>query len=154
MSKNIYKSPIGNLQIEDDGNNITSIEFITNSDERGLENTAKNVTKLFEQLDEYFSGKRRGFSISYNLDGTDFQKRVWKALEQIPYGETKSYKDIATAIGNRRASRAVGTACKKNPLPIIIPCHRVIGSDGSLTGFGGGLNMKSWLLEHENNNKS
>ncbi len=108
---------------------------------------------LYGQLLEYLSGKRKSFDFKYRLYGTDFQKKVWNALCDIPYGETRSYKDIAIAIGNPKASRAIGMANNKNPITIAVPCHRVIGSSGKLVGYAGGLDMKTRLLEMEKNNK-
>lgn len=102
-----------------------------------------------EQLKAYFAGDLTGFDLLLNPRGTDFQLKVWQALIQIPYGETRSYGDIAEMVGKPEASRAVGAANGQNPLPIVIPCHRVIGSDGGLTGFGGGLECKKFLLSHE-----
>ncbi|MZP30696.1 methylated-DNA--[protein]-cysteine S-methyltransferase [Heliobacterium undosum] len=102
-----------------------------------------------QQLDEYFQGARQSFSLALALQGTAFQRRVWEALAAIPFGETRSYREIAEAIGNPKAVRAVGGANHNNPVGIIVPCHRVIGSDGSLTGYGGGLWRKEWLLNHE-----
>lgn len=102
-----------------------------------------------EQLKAYFAGDLTGFDLLLNPRGTDFQLKVWQALIQIPYGETRSYGDIAVMVGKPEASRAVGAANGQNPLPIVIPCHRVIGSDGGLTGFGGGLECKKFLLSHE-----
>ncbi len=103
-----------------------------------------------KQVVEYFDGVRKDFAIKVAPTGTDFQKKVWQELTVIPYGEVRSYKDIAIAVGNEKASRAVGMANNKNPIPIIIPCHRVIGSDGSLVGFARGLDFKRRLLVHEN----
>jgi methylated-DNA-[protein]-cysteine S-methyltransferase len=102
-----------------------------------------------EQLDGYFDGTRRAFDLEFAPRGTAFQRSVWKALEAIPYGETATYRDVATAVGNDRATRAVGLANNRNPIALLVPCHRVIGADGSLTGYGGGLEMKAWLLDHE-----
>lgn len=102
--------------------------------------------RLICELSEYFQGRRTEFSVPLNPSGTQFQKQVWKALREIPYGETRSYKEIAEVIGNPKACRAVGMANHKNPLPILVPCHRVIGSDGSLTGYAGGLEIKKKLL--------
>jgi methylated-DNA-[protein]-cysteine S-methyltransferase len=102
-----------------------------------------------EQLDAYFDGTRRDFDLGFAPSGTTFQLAVWRALEAIPYGTTATYRDVATAVGNERATRAVGLANNRNPIALLVPCHRVIGADGSLTGYGGGLEMKSWLLEHE-----
>jgi methylated-DNA-[protein]-cysteine S-methyltransferase len=101
------------------------------------------------QLREYFAGTRRTFDLPLELEGTDFQRRTWLRLAEIPYGETRSYGEQARRLGVPRAARAVGAANGANPLPIVLPCHRLIGADGSLTGFGGGLDVKRWLLEHE-----
>ncbi|MCH5249925.1 MAG: methylated-DNA--[protein]-cysteine S-methyltransferase [Lachnospiraceae bacterium] len=105
-----------------------------------------------KQLKEYFAGKRREFDLPISLHGTDFRKKVWNVLRSIPYGETLSYGEVAAQIGNPKASRAVGGANNKNPVMIIVPCHRVIGADGSLTGFGGGLPAKEYLLAMEKGN--
>ena len=102
-----------------------------------------------EQLEEYFAGTRRTFDLPLELEGTDFQRRAWLGLAAIPYGETRSYGEQARRLGVPRAARAVGAANGANPLPIVLPCHRLIGADGSLTGFGGGLDVKLWLLEFE-----
>ena len=102
-----------------------------------------------EQLRQYFQGKRKQFSLPLDLEGTDFQKQVLRAVQEVLYGTTQSYKEIAQKIGNPRAVRAVGNANRTNPLPIIIPCHRIIGSDGSMTGYGGGIDLKRKLLEFE-----
>ncbi|HAG52431.1 MAG TPA: cysteine methyltransferase [Alphaproteobacteria bacterium] len=101
------------------------------------------------QLEEYFAGSRTAFDVKLNQDGTDYQKKVWSALQQIPYGELHSYKDVAIAIGNDKASRAVGMANSKNPIPLIVPCHRVVGADKKLTGFAHGLEIKAKLIELE-----
>jgi O-6-methylguanine DNA methyltransferase len=101
------------------------------------------------QIREYFDGKRTVFSVPLDLRGTEFQKKVWKALAEVPYGKTASYASIARRIRNPKATRAVGAACGANPISIVIPCHRIVGKDGSLTGFGGGLGMKKKLLEFE-----
>ncbi|MCD8015323.1 MAG: methylated-DNA--[protein]-cysteine S-methyltransferase [Lachnospiraceae bacterium] len=104
---------------------------------------------VYRQVQEFLAGKRRNFDVKYCLNGTDFQMKVWAALRQIPYGETRSYKQIAEALGQPKAVRAVGMANNKNPLMLLIPCHRVIGSDGSLVGYAGGLEMKQALLAAE-----
>jgi len=101
------------------------------------------------QLDEYFAGIRRAFELTFAPTGTPFQLTVWRALEGIEYGTTASYRDVATAVGNAKATRAVGLANNRNPIALFVPCHRVIGANGSLTGYGGGLEMKAWLLAHE-----
>ncbi|XPV76129.1 MAG: methylated-DNA--[protein]-cysteine S-methyltransferase [Desulfovibrio sp.] len=106
-------------------------------------------TTIIDQIHEYFTGKRNIFDIDLNPQGTDFQKTVWKALSEIPYGTTCSYKDIAIKIGNPKASRAIGMANSKNPIPLIVPCHRVVGANGKLTGFAHGLKSKETLINHE-----
>ena len=107
-----------------------------------------------EQLDRYFAGELTSFDVEMDLRGTVFQQRVWAELCEIPYGETISYGELAARIGNANASRAVGLANGRNPISIIVPCHRVIGADGSLTGYGGGLDRKTWLLEHESTTRA
>lgn len=107
------------------------------------------LRKAVQQLEEYFSGQRKEFDLSYDVDGTEFQKKVWNQLRKIPYGQTKSYRDVAHSIGNEKAVRAVGTANGRNPLSIFVPCHRVIAADGTLGGYGGGLPLKTKLLELE-----
>lgn len=108
------------------------------------------LQEAVDQLKEYFDGKRTQFALTLNPEGTDFQKRVWKQLMEIPFGKTKSYQEIANQLEDPKVIRAAATANGKNPIAIIIPCHRVIGSDGSLTGYAGGLHRKRWLLDHEN----
>ena len=150
MTYYIYDSPFGKIVIESDGDAITSVKMQSHMDSAG-EKKASTLTDIAAmQLDEYFVGKRKKFDIPLNPHGTEFQLSVWKALQAIPYGKTRSYKQIAQAIGNPKACRAVGLANNKNPIWIIIPCHRVIGADGDLTGYGGGLKMKKKLLEIEN----
>lgn len=120
------------------------------TDEAGPGGTPKpEMAVLLEQLRQYFAGSRKGFTVKLRLEGTEFQKRVWQALLSIPYGETRSYKDIAIQIGKPQACRAVGGAIHNNPIGIIVPCHRVIGADGSLTGYAGGLHYKEFLLKLE-----
>ncbi|MDQ0271858.1 methylated-DNA--[protein]-cysteine S-methyltransferase [Cytobacillus purgationiresistens] len=146
-----YKSPVGMLEIEGSEEAICSILFTDREIvENQLTEDAPQVMKdCIQQLDEYFKGERQEFSLPYVLNGTAFQQSVWQALTEIPYGQTGSYKDIATAISNERAVRAVGSANGKNKLTIIIPCHRIIGTNGTLTGYAGGLDRKKWLLAHE-----
>ena len=146
-----YESPIGVIEIIGTNEAISSILF---SEEDKMVNFSQDetppvLTECYTQLDEYFKGDRRDFSFSYQFEGTDFQKTVWKALIDIPYAEIGSYKDIAVSIGNDKAIRAVGSANGKNKLSIVIPCHRIIGSNGKLTGYAGGLWRKEWLLQHE-----
>lgn len=117
--------------------------------QKALLQTTELLSMTTIQLDEYFQGKRTTFSLPFKLTGTPFQLAVWKELQNIPYGQTTSYKEIAQKINKPKACRAVGMANNKNPLPIIIPCHRVIGSNGKLIGYAGGLNLKNYLLELE-----
>jgi methylated-DNA-[protein]-cysteine S-methyltransferase len=107
------------------------------------------VQQCIAELNQYFCGKRKRFSVLLNPGGTEFRRLVWHALREIPFGQTKSYRDVAMAIDRPRSAHAVGGAVGRNPIAIIVPCHRVIGSDGSLTGYAGGLDRKQWLLEHE-----
>ena len=142
-----YNSPIGILEIIASDNAVISAMFI--EDMKEITSESQILKEAIKQFDEYFKGTRKDFDIKCEVRGTEFQKKVWKALMEIPYGVTMSYKEMAIAIGNIKATRAVGNANSKNIISIIIPCHRVIGSDKSLTGYAGGLNRKKWLLEHE-----
>lgn len=146
----VYHSPVGEIQLDWENGEVTALK---NAD-AGIRADAPNelTERVFRQLDEYFAGTRRAFDFPYRLHGTPFQEKVWAALREIPYGETRSYKDIAEAIGHPKAFRAVGMANHANPLFIAIPCHRVIGANGSLVGYGGGLEMKKALLELERAN--
>jgi methylated-DNA-[protein]-cysteine S-methyltransferase len=149
----LFRSPLGILRLTSDGRFLTGIEFpqrqqVQHPVFRGTETMAP-FGEICQQLSEYFDGTRREFLIPIRMEGTEFQKKVWKALTTIPYGSTVSYGQLATMIGNPKACRAVGLANGRNRVPIIIPCHRVIGSNGTLTGFGGGLPNKQWLLDWE-----
>ncbi|BDR64361.1 methylated-DNA--protein-cysteine methyltransferase [Clostridium tetani] len=145
-----YQTEIGKIYIVENGTAITHLYF---NEYPLLDNFKKNETELikkaYNQLKEYFLGKRKEFDLPLLPEGTDFQQRVWKALREIPFGETKSYGEIAKNIGNPKAARAVGMANNKNPISIFIPCHRVIGSNGKLVGYGGGLKIKEYLLKIE-----
>lgn len=151
--KNIwhYNFPVGRLWIAEENDAITYIEF--NKDENVLVDynfmETSLIKKASKQLKEYFNGEREIFDLPLAPQGTEFQKKVWQVLQNIPYGETRSYKEIATIVGNPKASRAVGMANNRNPIAIIIPCHRVIGHNGSLTGYAGGLSIKEYLLNLE-----
>lgn len=143
----LYDSPAGRLWIAEENGAITDIRYGPVHDAEVLETPL--LRSAFEQLSAYFNGSRRLFDLPLNAAGTAFQKSVWQALLNIPYGETRSYSDIARAVGNVRACRAVGMANNKNPIAVIIPCHRVIGADGRLAGYSGGLDIKRLLLELE-----
>ena len=142
-----YISPIGNILITADEKFILTVSFTDEAVNFCEKNDVINLAIL--QLDEYFGGMRKAFDLPLNPTGTEFQKRVWNELAKIPYGETRTYKEIAKAMGNENSSRAVGNANNKNPIAIIIPCHRVIGTSGKLVGYAGGLEKKKKLLEME-----
>lgn len=148
MESCIIKSPLGFTKIMGDEHGITSVTVLY-SDEIITDIIPVELEDCVIQLNEYFEGTRKIFDLKLNALGTDFQKKVWKQLEQIPYGKTISYLELSKQLGDVKAIRAIANANGKNPLWIIIPCHRVIGSDGSLTGYAGGLHRKKWLLEHE-----
>ena len=140
-------SPLGLLRINASDKGITNILFIDDQPSHTHSNTIIDQCKF--QLSQYFDRKSFSFSVPMDTSGTHFQQSVWQALINIPYGEVASYRDIANSIHNPKAVRAVGAANGKNPISIIVPCHRVIGSDGSLTGYAWGIERKKWLLEHE-----
>ena len=145
-----YSSPIGFIEITGNENGIASLYFVDNKNKNSIE-IHPSLKECVFQLDEYFNGIRKEFVLKLDLKGTEFQKKVWKQLEKIPFGKTKSYLQISKQIGDSNATRAVGNANGSNPISILIPCHRVIGSNGKLTGYGGGLWRKEWLLNHEKN---
>jgi methylated-DNA-[protein]-cysteine S-methyltransferase len=143
------KTPLGIAQISGDANGISAISILDSEKEISAEIPA-TLQLAVRELGAYFSSKQTDFTFKINPKGTDFQQRVWKELAQIPYGKTVSYLELSKKLGDTKAIRAVASANGKNPLWIVVPCHRVIGSDGSLTGYAGGLWRKKWLLEHEN----
>lgn len=148
MNSQIYKSPVGNLLITADEKHIISIRPCSKEEER----PSPLTDKAAKQLSEYFEGARKSFSLPLSPYGTDFQKRVWSQMQNIPYGETMSYGEIAENIGGKGYARAVGNAANKNPVIIVIPCHRVVGANGNLTGYNYGTKMKKFLLETEKKN--
>ncbi len=152
MNFAIYDSPLGKIRIEHEDNTVVFLKKL-NEDPKNLGEKTPFTDSVFTEVQEYFDGKRKDFTFNYEMRGTDFQKKVWKALCDIPYGETCTYKDIAKAVGNEKASRAVGLANNKNPVTIVVPCHRVIGSSGKLVGYAGGLSMKEYLLKMESENR-
>jgi methylated-DNA-[protein]-cysteine S-methyltransferase len=169
LTRTTMESPIGLLTLVANDLSIVAIRWDTETD--GGEPDAHNpvdvklgdrfidvaagsgehavLDRAVEQLQEYFAGERIDFDLPLDPDGTAFQKQAWDALVRIPFGETISYGDQAVMLGDKNKSRAVGAANGKNPIPIVVPCHRVVGSNGHLTGFAGGLNVKAWLLDHE-----
>ena len=148
MEKSYYKSPIGILEIICENEYLTSLKLVKQAGKTNKETTLIKTIKT--QLGEYFSGKRNNFDIKIYPKGTEFQKKVWDELLNIPYGNAKSYSEIAATIGNKNAQRAIGSACNKNPIMIIIPCHRVISKNGNLGGFAYGNFVKQELLKIEN----
>lgn len=142
-----YESGVGKIWIQADEKSITRISYYEIKDALIQETTL--IKEAFKQIEEYLDGKRTVFELPLNAQGTPFQKKVWKALQNIPFGETRSYKQIAEVVGNPQACRAVGLANNKNPISIAIPCHRVIGTNGKLVGYAGGLKAKEKLLRIE-----
>lgn len=153
-----YSSPLGILMVTEENGAITGLELSEKNSKpakRSIDSSEQKNTPLIalakSQLEEYFQGARKTFTLPLQPAGTPFQRKVWDALCTIPYGETRSYKEIALQIQNPRGCRAVGMANHRNPIMIVIPCHRVIGSSGALVGYAGGLDIKEWLLRHEKN---
>lgn len=142
-----YDSPVGKIEIICTEDAVISLMFVDT--ERYICKTNNFTKNVIMQLDQYFKGTRQAFQLKIDLQGTNFQNKVWNELLKIPYGTTISYKDLAEKIGNINSSRAVGNANGKNIVWILIPCHRVVGSNGNLTGYAGGIDKKQWLLEHE-----
>ncbi|SRX52803.1 methylated-DNA--[protein]-cysteine S-methyltransferase [Aequorivita sp. CIP111184] len=157
MKTAFLNTPIGILELKGDANGLASLLF-KDSDETNisekvstelLETVPAELQETVSQLQEYFEGKRKEFNLKLSPTGTDFQRKVWRQLQKIPFGKTTSYQQMANQLGDQKVIRAAASANGKNPISIIIPCHRVIGSDGSLTGYAGGLHRKKWLLEFE-----
>jgi methylated-DNA-[protein]-cysteine S-methyltransferase len=144
-----YHSPIGTLIIRHNQQQILGLQF--SEEDAETQNLAATAfeQKIIDELDHYFTGRPMPFLVPVKTEGSDFEQRVWAAVRQIPYGQTLSYMDIASSLGNPNAVRAVGRANACNPVPILIPCHRVIGSNQKLTGYSGGIKRKEWLLKHE-----
>ena len=151
-----YGTIIGKISIVETSISITNVDFVNNINNIQIKDIAVNETPLLKeaekQLQQYFEGNRKYFDLSLSPVGTEFQKSVWKVLQTIPYGATWSYKQVAEKIGSPKAARAVGMANNRNPISIFIPCHRVIGANGKLVGYGGGLDIKRRLLNIENQN--
>ncbi len=149
MKQVIINTPLGRSKIIGNENGISSV-VVLDSDMTLSTAIPEGLKDCVIQIEQYFKGTRKEFELKLNPKGTEFQKRVWNELIKIPFGKTISYLDLSKKLGDPKAIRAVASANGKNPIWIIIPCHRVIGSDGSLTGYAGGLNRKKWLLDHEN----
>ena len=148
METAYLKTPIGYAEFVGDADGLASVTVF--DDEKPIDIVPEVLEDAIYQFTEYFEGKRQIFDLKLNPQGTDFQKRVWDALLKIPFGKTTSYLDLSKTLGDVKAIRAVAAANGKNPLWIIVPCHRVIGSNGDLIGYAGGLHRKKWLLDHEN----
>lgn len=146
-----YKSPLGWVFIDSDGEVLTAIRCLDSTEHEAddFDKLAKVIQDAIKQLDEYFAGARQEFDLPLGQKGTPFQQKVWLKLLDIPFGKTTSYLKLSRDLGDEKAIRAVGTANGRNHLWVVVPCHRVIGSDGSLIGYAGGLWRKQWLLEHE-----
>lgn len=142
-----YPSPVGELEIQSEEDAITLVGFLRKSKKSEIRTPI--IQTCIQELTEYFSGKRKHFTVKIELHGSAFQQSVWNKLLEIPYGKTTYYADIAAKVGDMHAAQAVGLANGQNPIAILVPCHRVIGKDGSLVGYGGGLDKKIWLLRHE-----
>jgi len=153
MKYSYIQSPLGDMLVTRDDDGITGLDLPISRYPRRVQDDWQRDDDAFDdirtQLAEYFAGDRQDFDLPLNAGGSRFQSLVWQALVEIPYGETTSYGKVAVSIGHPDGPRAVGLANGQNPIPIIVPCHRVIGADGSLTGYGGGLDAKRWLLDHE-----
>lgn len=151
MSYEIYSTPIGDITIADNGTAITHIHFGSPDGlpDFGTQLATELTDRAFAQLTEYFAGTRTDFDLPLCPKGTEFQQKIWRALQTVPYGETRTYGEIAAQTGNPKASRAVGMANHHNPIAIVIPCHRIIGKNGTLTGYAGGLDIKQTLLHLE-----
>lgn len=151
-------SPIGELLLLGDGESVHGLLMNGDGEFEGRKSDLTQDQNAFsgtiEQLEQYFAGDRRSFALSLEPEGTEFQRAVWKALAAIPFGETRSYGEIAVAVGRPKAARAVGMANNRNPIAVIVPCHRVIGAGGALVGYAGGLERKTWLLDHEREARS
>jgi methylated-DNA-[protein]-cysteine S-methyltransferase len=148
METAYIKTPLGIAKIMGDENGISVISIADNGEFSSIIPTI--LQEAVSQINDYFEGKITGFTFKLNPSGTEFQQKVWKGLLEIPFGKTMSYLELSKKLGDVKAIRAVASANGKNPLWIVVPCHRVIGTDGSLTGYAGGLWRKKWLLEHEN----
>lgn len=142
-----YESPIGLIEVGATAEALVTLYFVEAP--RHVADSSPLLTMIIEQIAEYFAGTRTSFTMPLHFIGTAFQQRVWQQLLTVPYGQTVAYQEIANALGNPKAVRAVGAANGQNPISIIAPCHRIIGSNGALIGYGGGLWRKEWLLRHE-----
>lgn len=153
LQTTLFKTPIGVAKITGDANGIQSISITDDHGNFSTDEIPSDLKECVTQLKEYFDGTRKDFDLKINPKGTEFQQKVWKSLLEIPFGKTTSYLQQSKNFGDVKAIRAIASANGKNPLWIVVPCHRVLGTDGSLTGYAGGLWRKKWLLNHESKNK-
>lgn len=153
MYKGYYQSPIGIVEILTDSDSVVELSFTEQKAGETAADAPEILKAALQQIEEYFQGSRKSFDLKLNAKGTEFQQKVWQQLIQVPYGNTACYGEIAAAVGNQKASRAVGGANNKNRIAIVIPCHRIVGADGSMTGYAGGIWRKEWLLQHEKERK-
>jgi methylated-DNA-[protein]-cysteine S-methyltransferase len=157
MAEALIETPIGTLYAVASDEGLQRLDFVRDTESRSVSAAATGsltpaeriLAETERQLSEYFAGERRDFDLPLAPEGSDFRKRAWQAIASIPFGETASYATVAVDAGAPGAYRAAGTACATNPIAVIVPCHRVVGSDGALHGYGGGLDTKTWLLRHE-----
>jgi methylated-DNA-[protein]-cysteine S-methyltransferase len=149
LTERVIPSPIGSLRLRADERALLELCFDGPEPTRASQDAHAVLDRAEAELEEYFAGRRTEFTVPLRMASTSFFESVWQAVATIPFGETRSYADVARAIGRPSACRAVGMANGRNPLPLIVPCHRVVGANGTLTGYGGGLDRKRWLLEHE-----
>ena len=150
MKKMIFECPLGPLLLAAEATGIRQITFLEEEKIRQVRPESSPIlSRLFEQLEEYFAGNRTAFDLPLDPEGTEFQKKIWRELLHIPYGSTITYGELSERVGDKKAVRAIGKANGQNPLPIIIPCHRVVGSNNDLVGYSGGIERKRWLLQHE-----
>lgn len=148
MNRVVFDTPVGPMALEEDGGGLTAL-YLPNSPMSPVGEETPLLARGKEELLAYLAGERRDFDLPLAPQGTPFQQRVWSALAEIPYGQTITYGELARRVGCPKGSRAVGQANHRNPLPILLPCHRVVGASGTLTGYGGGLELKEWLLRLE-----
>ena len=149
MERTSLKTPLGNMILEMDDLGIQRLEFTDQQQPESTASRSANLQSAVDQIKDYFEGNLEHFDLPLAPKGTEFQNKVWQELQKIPFGKTISYQELANRLGDPLVIRAAASANGKNPIAIIIPCHRVIGSDGSLTGYAGGLHRKKWLVEHE-----
>ncbi len=147
-----YDSPIGKLVLIGEDDALVGLHFKSKISQKLSQKLTPILQKTKKQLDEYFCGKRKNFDLKLNISGTDFQLNAWKHLQKIPFGKTISYAQQALSVGSEKAFRAVGSANGKNPIAIVVPCHRVIRADGTAGGYAGGINIKNFLIDHESKN--